>query len=473
MLAFLLENLDTGLRSVAEVESVIELPSLAIIPRFRRPGEIPGQSVTARNLISLAQPKSQFAEAFRSLRTALMLSSAGHPPKFILLTSATPSEGKTTASTNLATILAQGDARVLLIDADLRRPTVHQRFGLNAKTGLSTLLTGAITLEQAVQTIPEIPNLDVLVSGPIPPLPDRDAELRDDEEIPRSSRRALYPCCDRLSSGAVGHRCSHSGSRGRCGRSRHSPRQVEQACRSPGPGSSPSLRSSGYRHSAKCRGCQFAGLLRLLRLFRLLECRIRCRHMEVQDGNTKHRRLRGGKTMIQRSGLRAITRAAIISCVFLGMFTSAAQAQFNGPSLSTAGAINEPVALTTDRSILFPAAHDLRIFHGDLIAVHLYPTTDYAPTVRVSLDGSIQLPLIGKVQVEGLTIPQAEKLIAGKLVAAGMYKNPQITLQLTESPNQVATVTGELHTAVPVFGQNRLLDVLTAAGGLPHKPAAP
>jgi len=187
MLAFLLENLDTGLRSVAEVESVIELPSLAIIPRFRRPGETPGQSVTVRNLISLAQPKSQFAEAFRSLRTALMLSSAGHPPKFILLTSATPSEGKTTASTNLATILAQGDARVLLIDADLRRPTVHQRFGLNAKTGLSTLLTGAITLEQAVQTIPEIPNLDVLVSGPIPPFP---TEMLSSETMKRFLDRA-------------------------------------------------------------------------------------------------------------------------------------------------------------------------------------------------------------------------------------------------------------------------------------------
>ena len=172
MLSFLLESLDTGLRSVAEVESIIELPSLAIIPRFRRSvAEVPGQSVTARNIISLAQPKSQFAEAFRSLRTALLLSSAGHPPKYILLTSATPSEGKTTASTNLATILAQGEARVLLIDADLRRPTVHQRFGLSSRTGLSTLLTGAITLEEAVQKVQEVPNLDVLVSGPMPPFP--------------------------------------------------------------------------------------------------------------------------------------------------------------------------------------------------------------------------------------------------------------------------------------------------------------
>jgi succinoglycan biosynthesis transport protein ExoP len=171
MMAFLLESLDTGLRSVAEVEGILELPSLAIIPRFRRPSESPGQSAALRNVISLSQPKSQFAEAFRSLRTALLLSSAGHPPKFILLTSATPSEGKTTASTNLATVLAQSNSRVLLIDADLRRPTVHERFGLSAKVGLSTLLTGAVTLERAVQQVAEVPNLDVLVSGPMPPFP--------------------------------------------------------------------------------------------------------------------------------------------------------------------------------------------------------------------------------------------------------------------------------------------------------------
>lgn len=172
MLCFLLESLDTGLRSVAEIESTIELPSLAIIPRYRRSAvETAGQSAAASNIVSLSQPKSQFAEAFRSLRTALLLSSAGHPPKNILLTSATPSEGKTTASCNLAVILAQGDARVLLIDADLRRPNVHHRFGLSAKTGLSTLLTGATTLEQAVQHVPEVPNLDVLVSGPMPPFP--------------------------------------------------------------------------------------------------------------------------------------------------------------------------------------------------------------------------------------------------------------------------------------------------------------
>jgi polysaccharide biosynthesis transport protein len=173
VVAFLLESLDTGMRSIAEIEGITELPSLAIVPRGRRTSAEQASTLTTaqRNIGVLTQPKSQFTEAFRSLRTSLLLSTTGNPPKIIVLTSATPSEGKTTAASNLAAILAQRDTRVLLIDGDLRRPNVHHRFGMNGKIGLTTVLTGATTLEETVQVVPEIPNLDILPSGPIPPFP--------------------------------------------------------------------------------------------------------------------------------------------------------------------------------------------------------------------------------------------------------------------------------------------------------------
>ncbi len=173
VVAFLLESLDTGLRSISEIEAVTDLPSLAVVPRARRSSAEQASHLTTaqRNIGLLNQPKSQFAEAFRSLRTSLMLSMVGQPPKRILFTSATPSEGKTTVATNLACVLAQGGERVLLIDADLRRPNVHHRFGLNGRVGLTTLLTGATTFADTIQRVPEIPNLDVIPSGPVPPLP--------------------------------------------------------------------------------------------------------------------------------------------------------------------------------------------------------------------------------------------------------------------------------------------------------------
>jgi len=173
-LAFLLETLDTGLRSIAEIESITELPSLAIVPRAKRatPEQLAAMTTVERNINVLTQPKSQYTEAFRSLRTALLLSSTtGREPKYLLCTSATPSEGKTTVSSNLAVILAQHGIRVLLIDADLRRPNIHHRFGINGKLGLSTVLSGQNTLEEAVQPIKEVPGLDVLASGPVPPFP--------------------------------------------------------------------------------------------------------------------------------------------------------------------------------------------------------------------------------------------------------------------------------------------------------------
>jgi polysaccharide export outer membrane protein len=141
------------------------------------------------------------------------------------------------------------------------------------------------------------------------------------------------------------------------------------------------------------------------------------------------------------------------------------EAQFSGPALGLSTPVNPTVTITTDPAILYPKNRDLYLGNGDVLAVHLYESLDYAPTVRVSLDGVIQLPLIGNVHVADLTVHQAQDLIAQRLVSAGMYRDPQVTIQIIDSPNQIATVIGELHGVVPIIGERRLYDVLVAVNG--------
>lgn len=174
--------------------------------------------------------------------------------------------------------------------------------------------------------------------------------------------------------------------------------------------------------------------------------------------------LRAGIPKIKRSGAWIVLAVLLLAlCVHGGV----ANAQFSGPAFGSQTSVNVPIMPTTDPAVLYPAGRDVHLMHGDLLTVHLYGTSDYVPVARVELDGSIQLPLIGIVHVEGLTIAEAERLIAQRLKDAGMYRNPQVTIVLTESPNQVVTLTGEMHGVLPVAGTRRLYDVISAAGGLP------
>src|SRR5437763_11947722 len=96
----------------------------------------------------------------------------------------------------------------------------------------------------------------------------------------------------------------------------------------------------------------------------------------------------------------------VLAMLLLMAVSGSAMAQFSGPSLGISTPINPPVTITTDPAILFPANRDVYLWHDDLITIRLFGSVDYAPTVRVGLDGTIQLPLIGSVQVEGLTLHQ-------------------------------------------------------------------
>ena len=178
-LAFLLENLDNTVRTPEQAQIISGLPSLGMIPQgSKMPLEAHNpkrlavaSSKEAVELVTQARPQSQMAESYRALRTSLLLSSLGAPPKVILVTSALPQEGKTTTSINTSIVLAQKGVRVLLIDADLRRPGVHKTLGMGPRSGLSNVLTGSANLQQTITRSPLLPNLFVLPAGTPPPNP--------------------------------------------------------------------------------------------------------------------------------------------------------------------------------------------------------------------------------------------------------------------------------------------------------------
>jgi len=165
-LALLLELMDTSIKTSRDVPRHVHVPILGTIPHV----DDEEVKIDQVELASRTAPRSMVAEAFRAIRTNLLLSSPAERQRTVLVASARPEEGRTTVAINLALSIAQNGRRVLLVDANFHRPAVQQFFPNAKGTGLSNILIGQARLADAAVTT-DLPNLDVLTSGPIPPNP--------------------------------------------------------------------------------------------------------------------------------------------------------------------------------------------------------------------------------------------------------------------------------------------------------------
>jgi capsular exopolysaccharide synthesis family protein len=190
-LALFFEYLDDTIKTTEEVENFLQLPALAAIPTIdsmpkRRlllvgaDGE--ADAAAKSELLIHTDSRSALAEAYRQLRTSILLSTAGHAPKSLLITSSLPSEGKTTTAVNTAISLAQTGASVLIIDSDMRRPRLHSVFNISNGEGLSTILSSEMNEKEVLDIVQyeETAKLHLLPSGPVPPNP---AELIGSEQM--------------------------------------------------------------------------------------------------------------------------------------------------------------------------------------------------------------------------------------------------------------------------------------------------
>jgi len=169
-LALLLERMDTRMRDSKQIQDLLGVPAIAIVPQTNWKNKSSEADAGSGPEI-LWDARSPFAESMRVFRTSIQLSSTSRESRVIAITSCQPGEGKSTMSMNLAATLAQGGKKVALVDTDMRRPSVYWRLGLSDRKGLSEFLTGLEPLDAIIQTHKTLPSLDVIPSGICPPLP--------------------------------------------------------------------------------------------------------------------------------------------------------------------------------------------------------------------------------------------------------------------------------------------------------------
>jgi capsular exopolysaccharide synthesis family protein len=164
--AFIIEYCDSSIKNVEELERFCRIPALGMIP-LADPEELAKSSNTPE-LAAYSSPMSMIGESIFHIRTAIMFSASGAPPQVITITSASPEEGKTTSSSNIACGLAGIDRKCLIVDCDLRKPRLHKVYNVPNERGLTNYLAGSATLQEIITPTP-VPNLYFIPAGPTTP----------------------------------------------------------------------------------------------------------------------------------------------------------------------------------------------------------------------------------------------------------------------------------------------------------------
>jgi capsular exopolysaccharide synthesis family protein len=446
ILGLIADSMDDTIQNSDGLEEVVALPELGSIPFLsvsnsssRRALNGFGKRLPILGFrpISLMEPECQGAEAYRALCSVLLLSSMDNPPKVLVVTSAMAGEGKSTISSNLATVLARRGRRVLLVDADLRCSSLSSQ--TEQIPGLSTMLTNPEAPTAGYLPSAELPNLRVIPAG---------ARLAGTTEILASSRMQelleiwgadydhiiidtppVLPFSDGLLLASIADAVilvTRSG----ISRNRALVRARDMLSRS---------------------GANILGFV--LNAVRNPEYIYAYPAGYQQPGNSKDRRDKSRKMADQAKNTAKILQKGIL-CFILILLGSARVAAQNPV---------QPVAKTPAA----PAAYALKISAGDLLDVKVFETPDLSAKLRVDEHGNISLPLGGTVMVSGLTAEQSSDAIEKRLRENKILKDPHVSVTVLEYATQGVAVLGEVKNpgVYPLLGAHGLLDLISSAGG--------
>ena len=453
-LAYLLESQDDTVADSFEVEAMAHAPVLGLIPFQKRETRAASAGALANESSPfLIDPEGATAEALRSLRSGLTLSGAGRKLKVLAITSALGGEGKSYTTYNLGLAFAATGLRVLIIDADLRRPRQDALFRVSRKEGLSNLLAGLGSFGDYVRPHPVAENFFLLTAGQSTPLASELLESGEIAAVLKCAREQFDPDPGGQCAGAAGcrsHPCGLALRRnpGRAAVLANLTQGVAPFHPDPGPEPDPPPWAGDSGGGNVSYG---------------IPERISGYSLEKYSERSRQRRERL-TTQLQHSGCCWPQWRGWETHSRVPARSPGAAGAGPGASAGRAAAVAEslgPAVLPAD----FPA---LRIEPGDLLRVAVYDTPELSDAYRVDPGGDLAIPLCGKVRVEGLTSSQAARLLEKTLRDGEILTRPQVNVDVQQYAGRAVTVLGEVANPgrVTVIAPTRLSEILAQAGGL-------